>query len=577
MDRRILLLFLSIYMIQSTRGQVEPTAVLNNTSGYAVTRDCLWSTCNVTGYPSQILNYSLDCCTLQVPLDYARPNRSISISMSRLTPLQLTTENNTLFFLMGGPGGSGWILLETTARNIPASFGLTLIFPDHRGTGLSTVLGCDDNDSQTINVDCVNYLKARWGIDGLNQFSITAAAHDLAVQVQSFQLTRPGRISIYGVSYGTLWLDRFLQIYPTLVQSAVMDGVINPALISISRYDLWASSVASQFLTHCQTEPDCSRYFPADLPPPIMLARILSDLDSNQQRCLQEHFSQYQFTSDWLRVSFFYLMQSGDQYFYRTVLPAVIFRLYRCNAEDVRVLSFFFQRISGAMAGADQRQNSPALLFSNVLNCNIVQSELWLAAHESEVDNETIAVWHRSTIMSAGNGQHLVAIRSQWPRYPRDQYHDQVASYSPLLMISGELDPATIFSQVALLASTTSKTRTFYGIPLAGHGTINLALVGYTCPLHLICSWAFPDLFPVEWSDPKCIRDMPTSIDFVGATESGQRNSLFVLNISRPFGNDTSGPMVNSAERCVQVNPVWTLMCLSVFGHLLAMPEFSSL
>ncbi|CAF2667867.1 unnamed protein product [Rotaria sp. Silwood2] len=152
---------------------------------------------------------------------------------------------------MGGSGGSGWTLLESVARIISESFGLTLIFPDHRGTGLSTVLGCDDSDSQTITTDCITYLTSKWGIDGLSQFSITAAVHDLSVQIQSYQIDHPGRISIYGMSYGTLWLDRFLQIYPILIQSAVMDGVVNPYLVSLSRYDLWASAIALQFLTYC--------------------------------------------------------------------------------------------------------------------------------------------------------------------------------------------------------------------------------------------------------------------------------------------------------------------------------------
>ncbi|CAF4216099.1 unnamed protein product, partial [Rotaria sordida] len=199
-----------------------------NTTEYALGHRCVWSTCNVTGYPSIYREYKVDCCTLSVPLNYARPNRSITISMSRLSPLQSTSQNNTLFILMGGPGASGWNLFQSAALLIPAQLGLTIILPDHRGTGLSTVLGCDDNDSQTITTGCITYLISKWDIEGLNQFSITAAAHDLSVQIQVYQADHPGRISIYAVSYGTFWLDRFLQIYPTLIPSAIMDGVINP-------------------------------------------------------------------------------------------------------------------------------------------------------------------------------------------------------------------------------------------------------------------------------------------------------------------------------------------------------------
>ncbi|UJR12927.1 hypothetical protein I4U23_017100 [Adineta vaga] len=243
---------------------------------------------------------------------------------------------------------------------------------DHRGTGLSTVLGCDDDNSQTIAV----------------------------------------------------------------------------------------------FLIYCQTDPKCSQNFPSDQPPSIMLFHILNDLDSNKQHCAQKYFSQYQFTSDWLCISLFYMMQSADQYTYRTILPAVIFRLHRYNDEDVIVLNFSFRIITYQIEQRKDIHNGPAFLFSNVLNCNIVQSELWLGSNESEVDKETIIAWHTSTIMSAGNGEHLISIRFQWPKYPIDQYRDQLASYSPLLMISGQLDPTTILDQVSLLASMTAKTRIFYGIPL---------------------------------------------------------------------------------------------------------------
>ncbi|CAF4388851.1 unnamed protein product [Rotaria sp. Silwood2] len=161
------------------------------------------------------------------------------------------------------------------------------------------------------------------------------------------------------------------------------------------------------------------------------------------------------------------------------------------------------------------KQNDPGFLFSNVLNYNIVLSEMWLALNESEVDKETIIAWYKSTLMAPNNAEQLISLRAQWPKYPLDQYYSKVASYTPLLMISGQLDPSTMFDQASQLASITSKTRTFYAIPLAGHITVNIAQVGYYCPLHLVCAWAFPAIFPSEWNDPQCIRYLPTTLDFL--------------------------------------------------------------
>ncbi|CAF2126765.1 unnamed protein product [Rotaria magnacalcarata] len=103
-------------------------------------------------------------------------------------------------------------------------------------------------------------------------------------------------------------------------------------------------------------------------------------------------------------------------------------------------------------------------------------------------------------------------------------------------MLSGQLDPSTVFQQASSLAAITTKTRAFYAIPLAGHVTVNIAQVGYLCSLTLTLSW----LFPTSWSDTQCIQDLPTTVDFVGATAMGQQYSLKLLNVSLPFGVFTS-------------------------------------
>ncbi|CAF1316902.1 unnamed protein product [Adineta ricciae] len=69
------------------------------------------------------------------------------------------------------------------------------------------------------------------GTSGLDQFSITAV---------------------------TRWLDRFLQIYPLLFQSAMMDGVVNALLGSVSRHDLWTSAIGSQFSIYCPIDVECN-------------------------------------------------------------------------------------------------------------------------------------------------------------------------------------------------------------------------------------------------------------------------------------------------------------------------------
>jgi hypothetical protein len=255
------------------------------------------------------------------------------------------------------------------------------------------------------------------------------------------------------------------------------------------------------------------------------------------------------------------------------VIPAVIYRLRRCNADDVTALNFFFRTSFAITDSARNIRSDPVFSsFSRVIQVHIVQSEEWLALNEAEVDAERISAWHQSTIIAPSFLKDDISLRARWPKYSVDQYRYRVASYSPLLMISGQLDPATPFDQLPQLAAITSKTRTFYGIPLAGHVTISMALAGYLCPLHLIVSWAFPNVFPAEWSDPKCIGELPTTIDFVGATEHGRRYSMKYFNTSQPFGNGSFSPIPSSSAADLtdtfQLSNLWCLLVWSLFSAL---------
>ncbi|CAF5178536.1 unnamed protein product, partial [Rotaria magnacalcarata] len=89
------------------------------------------------------------------------------------------------------------------------------------------------------------------------------------------------------------------------------------------------------------------------------------------------------------------LVTDAGHYFDRTIVLAVIYRLNRCNANDITVLKFFLQNTATITAAV-----LPVILFSSVLSYNIVQSEIWLAMNETEIDETTYDDWRDSTIMT---------------------------------------------------------------------------------------------------------------------------------------------------------------------------------
>ncbi|CAF1062511.1 unnamed protein product [Adineta steineri] len=558
---RFILFKLIIYLIL----KINTVETAFNATAYALQHRCAWSVCNAIGYPTYYLNYTVDCCTLQLPLNYAQPdNRTINISMTRLRSNQTASTNNTIFALTGGPGFSGWNLFYLIPQFFSASFGVTIILPDHRGTGLSTLLSCDDKGSQDVSINCINYLISKFGVDGLNQFSVTSAAHDLSVQIQSYQADYPGRFVAFGISYGTFWLNRFLTIYPNVVQTAIMDGIVNPISSSDSRDDALGSSVAEQFLSFCQLQTACIQNFPPGQSPNVMLRNILTSIDSNTQQCIKKYLSRFNITSEKLRDIFFTQLASTDAYLDRTIIPAVIYRLYRCNSDDRQALNLYFRTVTTAAQTADD-PNGPGFLLSKALNFNVIQSETYLAKGETEIDNTTILNLYHSTIMASATPLRYYNLRSQWPKYPIDQYRYQIANYTPICMLSGQLDPSTIFDQASQVAAFTTNTRKFYAIPLASHVTVSMASLGYMCSLQLISAWAFPKLFPSEWATADCIESYPTTFDFAAETNAVKQISMKFFNTTVIFGLNISNDD-NSISDAYHVNIYYSnLILCSIF------------
>jgi hypothetical protein len=108
------------------------------------------------------------------------------------------------------------------------------------------------------------------------------------------------------------------------------------------------------------------------------------------------------------------MFQSASNYYDRTVIPAVIFRLNRCNNDDVGALDFFFN--AQGLSSDSSSEPSPSYLNGLVLNSdalyyNIVFSELWLYLNQSEVDQLILNAWQNATIIAPGLRPDMMALR----------------------------------------------------------------------------------------------------------------------------------------------------------------------
>ncbi|MEU6355085.1 alpha/beta hydrolase [Streptomyces sp. NPDC047072] len=198
---------------------------------------------------------TVECGTVSVPLDYARPDgKRIRLTVSRVRATQKDPHNSkrrvprqgALVYNPGGPGASGMYFPLIGAlpswKRLAAAYDLVGYAP--RGVGRSAPLSCKDpkqffsapsqaptHPSESYKKERVAQAKAyargcarRTG-SALRYYTSLANARDL--DVLRAALGEP-RLTFMGASYGTYFGALYATLFPSHVRRMVFDSAVNP-------------------------------------------------------------------------------------------------------------------------------------------------------------------------------------------------------------------------------------------------------------------------------------------------------------------------------------------------------------
>ncbi|GAA3630947.1 alpha/beta hydrolase [Microlunatus ginsengisoli] len=185
---------------------------------------------------------SLQCATLLVPLDYARPDgTAITLTIGRRPYGGADGSGRVVFANPGGPGGSGLSFLAGLDGN---PFGpVDVVSWDPRGSGASTPVRCwgdtamdayagldlsaDDPAERTALVDGAQ----RFGLSCLAGSGALLAHLSTAETARDLDLIRSAlglaTLDYVGLSNGTLIGADYAQLFPDRVGRFVLDGAVN--------------------------------------------------------------------------------------------------------------------------------------------------------------------------------------------------------------------------------------------------------------------------------------------------------------------------------------------------------------
>lgn len=405
------------------------------------------------------------CASTQMPLYWEDPARGAFTSYAKRLLSSSSQSEGQLWLLHGGPGASGVHDFPSYMEYIQDVYPeLDLYTLDPRGTGYSEHVSCPDQESyssdQGANIspaeldDCLDYLEKEYGED-LQVFNTTYSAIDLAAYIQATK-KEGQKVLIWGGSGGTFWGQRYLQIFPEQADGLVLEGIVPPEF-SIGFQDEASEKVNRRIMELCTEDDFCS----AKLPDPIS---TLTDL---YIKLTGGHCSQLGLSVQELKNTFDYL---AYYYPHHTTIPALVYRLDRCDEADKVALSHFYQKAFGGKG--DESGKS----FSQVLFFNETFSELW--EHSMFADNDAFLAYldgvYEEAIFATGKGYERNDYFLKWPVYSDVRDDKWAETEVPMLMLQGVIDPATPYDYAVTLADHFNNPRQhFVSFPYAPHNVAN--------------------------------------------------------------------------------------------------------
>lgn len=220
---------------------------------------------------------SLSCATLSLPLDPGANDPGQTIDITFALSFAHVESRGILFYVVGGPGGSGLASADSYLSAFDASLSdyMDIVFIDQRGTGPDHGLSCpvaqaafdtapaalDDPEAVLASArayvdDCIAELDA----DALLPF--VDSDHAIADFEAFRQRIGAPKVWLYGESYGTQFVQAYATRHPEAVRGVILDGVVDLTLDAegfYRSYTLAAERILARTFEACAAIPACAR------------------------------------------------------------------------------------------------------------------------------------------------------------------------------------------------------------------------------------------------------------------------------------------------------------------------------
>ncbi len=201
----------------------------------------------------------------------AKSGRTIALNILILPATGAEAKPDAVFFLAGGPGQGAAAFANSADVSLFAELRRErdLVFVDSRGTGDSHRLACpapaNRSDGQIYFSEIFEPSNIRACRDALEQIA-DLRHYGTANAMDDLEAVRAAlgydKINLYGVSYGTLAALEYLRRYPERVRAAALAGVLTPAAKLPLHFAKGAELALERLFEDCAADESCGAKFP---------------------------------------------------------------------------------------------------------------------------------------------------------------------------------------------------------------------------------------------------------------------------------------------------------------------------
>jgi pimeloyl-ACP methyl ester carboxylesterase len=429
----------------------------DNESGSATIE---WGTC--PDYINKAGN--AECAFVKVPRDYERPwEGAVDLFIWRIRgTLPDSQKKGNVWFIQGGPGDSSIAFADFLPPVAASHPEWDYYSMDHRGVGNSNCLECrtaapDGHITPANAASCYGEVQAFLG-GGLGLYNVTNASRDLKTVIDL--TSGSGKVFVYGVSYGTYLVQRFMTLFSDSVDGIIIDSIVPSDSRPLDNYDSEFNYEGMQIMEQCSHDAVCSEKMATVAADPWDAAGVVFDRIDHASLC--SDFSSI--TRKKLRQK---LAELASITYGRALIPALIYRLNRCGESDKAVIEHLFGNSAEARAASEEFRPVDDL-FSSVIFENIAISELYNGISPWAAQEIADVAYVSEDLVPdlAGAGHERL-----WPSYS-DPYTGVKPLYmKPVLMMNSTVDGHTPLSLAINAAQYLNRSyQYFITVPWAAHG-----------------------------------------------------------------------------------------------------------